>query len=662
MLALAAIRNTERQIVDFQIIALNEGAATLLCGEKNALQWKWLSELELDLDLDFTTVRDRFVQALLSGARDQFEVTSPGERGAPYLKISVSPINDLLAVTLTDIGDLKAREESFRLLFDSNPVPMWLFSPKTLGFMSVNDAALAHYGYSREQFLNMSALDIRPEEERDIAEAQLRSFNGAYHPDRDWRHLRSDGSEIQVLPYLRSLNFKDSPAILAAVFDVTDRRQAEARIAHMAHHDALTGLPNRVLFRERLDEALSRVRRHSEMLAVLCLDLDHFKSVNDTLGHPIGDLLLKAVARRLETCLREVDIVARLGGDEFAIIQSTGKGPQEASRLASRLVEEVSKPYDLDGHQVVIGVSIGIATAPSDGNTPDILLKNADMALYRAKADGRRTFCFFEPEMDARLQARRLLELDLRRALAAGEFELFYQPLVNVNSNAITGFEALLRWRHPQRGMVSPAEFIPLAEEIGLIVPLGEWVLRQACAQAATWPDTLSIAVNLSPVQFRSSNLVPAVVSALANSGLPAGRLELEITESVLLQESEGNLATLHQLRALGAHIAMDDFGTGYSSLGYLRSFPFDKIKIDQTFVRELDNNPDCIAIISAVTGLGARLGIRTLAEGVETQEQLEQLRAEGCTEVQGYLFSEPVPASDLRQLLEVCRRRERAA
>jgi diguanylate cyclase (GGDEF)-like protein len=455
-----------------------------------------------------------------------------------------------------------------------------------------------------------------------------------------------------VLIYARRLPYAQKPAILVAIVDVTERKQAEARIAYMAHYDALTDLPNRVLFNARLTELLARVRRERESLAVHCLDLDHFKGVNDTLGHPIGDELLKAVAQRLGACLRETDMVARLGGDEFAVIQFPLADPNEASTFATALIDVVSKPYEVRGHEFVIGASIGIAVAPGDGETSDALLRNADMALYRAKAEGRGTAHFFEAEMDRRVQARRMLELDLRKAFANGEFELFYQPLVNLQANAVSGFEALLRWRHPDRGMISPADFIPLAEEIGLIVPLGEWVLRQACLEAMRWPPALKVAVNLSPAQFRSRGLVQAVLTALAYSRLPANRLELEITESVLLGETEANLAMLHQLRGIGVHISMDDFGTGYSSLSYLRSFPFDKIKIDRSFVKQLTQRPDCVAIIRAVAGLGISLGIATTAEGVETQEQLERVRAEGCTEVQGYLFSPPRPAAELGEII----------
>jgi len=439
--------------------------------------------------------------------------------------------------------------------------------------------------------------------------------------------------------------------------DITDRQRAEQRIAHMARHDALTDLPNRLLFRERLAEALAGVSRGSK-LAVLFLDLDRFKGVNDTLGHPMGDELLKVVAARLRHCVRDVDTVARVGGDEFAIIQTGIEEPLDTATLARRIGEAVRAPYDLAGHAVVVDTSIGIAMSPNDGTEPDGLLKAADMALYGAKADGRGTYRFFEAAMDMRMKARRELEIALRRALAAGQFELHYQPLVNVDSKRITGCEALLRWNHPERGMIPPAEFIPVAEEIGLIVPLGEWVLRKACLDAASWPDDIKIAVNLSPTQVTNQNLVPIVVSALAAAGLAARRLEVEITESVLLHNTEANTATLHRLRELGVHISMDDFGTGYSSLSYLRKFPFDKIKIDRSFISGLPNDNESIAIVRAVAGLAANLNMTATAEGVETAEQLETIRALGCVEMQGYLFSHPVPLSQIMSLLEPQRRK----
>jgi diguanylate cyclase (GGDEF)-like protein len=443
--------------------------------------------------------------------------------------------------------------------------------------------------------------------------------------------------------------------------DITDRRVAEMRIAYMAHHDALTDLPNRTLLKEEMGKALKLTQR-GDPLGVLCLDLDHFKSVNDTLGHPIGDALLKAVAQRLRANVRPEDTVARLGGDEFAVLQIGAEQPVGATELATRLIRELNHPYELDGHQVVIGVSVGVAIAPNDGADPDILMKNADMALYRAKEDGRGTYRFFESEMDAKMQARRRLELDLRKALAVGEFEVFYQPQINLSTNAVSGFEALLRWRHPERGLVPPGEFIPLAEEIGLIGAIGRWTLRQACVQAMTWPSGIRLAVNLSPAQFKSGTLVLDVISALVDSGFTANRLELEITETVLLQDTDTTIDTLNQLRNLGVHISMDDFGTGYSSLGYLRKFPFDKIKIDRSFIHDLGDKSDSIAIVRAVAGLGSTLGIATTAEGVETPEQLAMLRKEGCTEVQGFLFSKALPASELPELLRKLKPKKDAA
>jgi diguanylate cyclase (GGDEF)-like protein len=433
--------------------------------------------------------------------------------------------------------------------------------------------------------------------------------------------------------------------------DITEQRRSEDKISHMAHHDGLTDLPNRVFFYERMEQLLMRAPQ-SGAFAVFSLDLDHFKNVNDTLGHSIGDKLLQAAAGRMRACTREADVVARLGGDEFAIVQVAFDQPADATSLATRLIEAVGAPYRLDGHQVVVGTSIGIAIAPSDGTDPNQLMKNADLALYRSKADGRNIYRFFEEQMDARMQEYRALELDLRKALANGEFTLNYQPIVNLKTGKIAACEALIRWQQPDRGCVPPLEFIPIAERTGLIVPIGEWALRRACADAAEWPEEFAVAVNVSPVQFKSADFVGVVTDALAQSGLPAGRLELEITELVLMQDDKAALALLHQLKDIGVSIAMDDFGTGYSSLGYLRSFPFDKIKIDQSFIRDLSMDEDSLAILRAVVGLGRSLGMVTTAEGVETMSQLEVLRAEGCTEAQGYFFSRPKSAAETGDLL----------
>ncbi|MDC7785418.1 EAL domain-containing protein [Rhodoplanes sp. TEM] len=428
--------------------------------------------------------------------------------------------------------------------------------------------------------------------------------------------------------------------------DITERTRAETRIAHLARHDPLTDLPNRLLFRERMDEAIARLDHTGRGFAAFIFDIDLFKSVNDTLGHSGGDALLKAVAGRLRTCIGAADTVGRIGGDEFAVIQIADADPQEAATLlAQRLLEELRAPYEIQGKQIVIGISIGIAVAPRDGRELSRILRNADLALYRAKGDGRGCWRFFEPAMDADLRLQREFEFRLREALPRQEFEIHYQPIVDLGTYRPCTVEALVRWRHPELGLIPPDKFIPVAEETGLIIPLGEWILDAACHTGATWPDHVRLAVNLSAIQFRSGNLVDAVRGALARSGLPAARLELEITESVLLQKDHGTLAVLHELAGLGVHIVLDDFGTGYSSLSYLQLFPFSKIKIDKSFVADLSSRTDCAAIVSTVTNLAKALDMGTTAEGVETWEQVTLLRAVGCREAQGWLFGRPVPA-----------------
>ncbi len=443
----------------------------------------------------------------------------------------------------------------------------------------------------------------------------------------------------------------DAGGFVATFDDVTARRRAEAQVTFLARHDPLTRLPNRAAFVERLEQAVAQAGRGSTA-AVLCLDLDHFKGVNDTLGHPVGDRLLRVAAERLSACVREVDMVARFGGDEFAVVQHAPKRSEDVALLAQRIVDTLGQPYDLDEHRLVIGASLGIALVPTDGSEPDTLLKNADIALYQAKTAGRGTYRFFAPDMDAHLKQRRQLELDLHNAVLHHEFELLYQPVVDLSTFRVCAFEALLRWNHPKRGLLGPGEFIGLTEEMGLIVPIGQWALREACRAAAAWPNDVRVAVNLSSVQFRGEDLVRTVSEALRLTSLAGGRLELEITESVLLNNSERVLSILHELRALGVHISIDDFGTGYSSLSYLRSFPFDKIKIDQSFIRDLTGNKDVAAIVRAITRMSNSLGMSTTAEGVETSDQLFQVCAEGCTEVQGYLFSVPRPASDVPLML----------
>jgi diguanylate cyclase (GGDEF)-like protein len=434
--------------------------------------------------------------------------------------------------------------------------------------------------------------------------------------------------------------------------EIAERERSQAEIQYLAHHDSLTGLGNRLLLRKQLEHALLRASRPGEGLAVLFIDLDGFKNINDTLGHQTGDNLLKCVAARIVEAVRETDKVARLGGDEFAVVQIGLEQPKAAAALASRLIETIAQTYLVDDHQLMIGASIGVAVAADGKNVLDELLKNADLAMYRAKADGRGTYRFFEPHMDACAQARRAMEFSLRTANLENAFQLYYQPLVDLNHRRVTCLEALLRWRHPEKGFVPPSDFIPLAEEIGMIVSLGEWVLRRACAEACKWPEDIKVAVNLSPVQFRYGGLSRAVQTALIDSGLPAERLELEITESVLLDRTENNIAILNELRELGVTISMDDFGTGYSSLSYLRSFRFDKVKIDRSFVGDLTDDSESLAIVRAITDLGRSFGMVTVAEGVETIEQLRCLENEGCGEVQGYLLSPPRPASEVPDLI----------
>jgi diguanylate cyclase (GGDEF)-like protein/PAS domain S-box-containing protein len=675
-----------------------------------------------------------------------------------------------------DITDLKRREDSFRMLFDSHPVPTWVWDHETFRYLAVNDAAVAHYGYSREQFLAMSVLDVRPAEDREVIRQVARGLSGSHRANRTQRHLKADGTAIVVSVHGQTLSYRGRTATLAVAIDITERKRTEdalrqtknfldtvlnyvpaaitvkdahdgryllinkkgeelfgfardqiigrttlelfepevgqvvlaqdrkaydrgsleltgrnlhaggvgddvistkklvirdaegnpehlltileditdrtraaEQLARMARHDALTGLANRMLFAEKTREALEQLSPSSGAFSILLLDLDHFKRVNDSLGHPLGDTLLKSVAQRLQEAVESTGLVARFGGDEFAILQPvTGEQKESAIALADRIRDLLVKPYDLAGHRVIVGTSIGIVLVPTDGTQFDQLMKYADLALYRAKSAGRNQYCFFESALEDKAHARLALETDLRGALRRGQFELHYQPVVNLATRAPCGAEALIRWNHPTRGMIAPIQFIPIAEDNGLIVALGDWVLRTACLDAVGWPAHIKLAVNLSSVQFRQSDLVGTVRRALADSQFPAERLELEITETVLLQKNDENIALLHQLKGIGASIVLDDFGTGYSSLSYLKMFPWDKIKIDRSFVDEIETRADCRAIVCAVIGLGHSLDIATTAEGIETHEQWTLLRAAGCGLGQGYLFGRPVPKADL--------------
>ena len=503
------------------------------------------------------------------------------------------------------------------------------------------------YGLSPEQ--------VRPgTTAREILEHRIANGTSAgISPDDYIKRVFRETADVQTLPDGRIISIQrqwlPDGSVLTTHEDITDRRQNEAKVAFMAHHDLLTGLPNRTFFMEKIEEAGARLRRRGEAFTVFMLDLDRFKDVNDSLGHPAGDALLKEMAERLRASLRETDVLARLGGDEFAILQSGEPDQRDAAiMLAVRIVEIVAKPFDLDGRKVSVGTSIGISLAPQDGVDPDELLKRADLALYRTKAAGRNGFNFFNPEMTAEADARHRLENELRDALARDQFELHYQPVVDVMTREPRGAEALIRWRHPTRGLVAPDRFISLAEDTGLIVQLGAWILRQACVDAASWPPHIKLAINLSAVQFRKGDLFDLILCALVDSGLPPERLEIEITESVLLENETNYRVVLQQLKNIGISIVLDDFGTGYSSLGYLTTFPVDKIKIDKSFTQGLLERADCAAVVASVLTLARGLDIATTAEGVETEDQFEMLQAAGVNLAQGWLFGRPCPAAEL--------------
>ena len=679
----------------------------------------------------------------------------------------------------SDITDLKEQEASFRLLFESNPTPLYVVHRETLAFKAVNDAALTLYGHSRERFLAMTMLDTRPK--RDHAEFLRLAQQGSmfdYPGLRSWTHLREDGREISVVPYTKPLTIDGQPMCLVSIVDLTDRQRAEdevrktkaflrsvvesipvgvfvkdmhnegryviynracealvgrnreeiigrtdrevfspseadrfaaqdaevirrddllvlpaetvtrgdgdvrtfltrklpitgvgddparyivgisediteqqlmaSRLEHQAYHDTLTGLPNRLLLRRRLEAML----RGPGCMALHYIDLDGFKLVNDTLGHRVGDGLLKAAASRLGGVLSASDMAARLGGDEFVVLQDSVSDPLAFTGLAHRLVEVLSAPYDVDGQHIVVGASIGVALSAEGSSDPDQLLLDADTALYAAKAGPRGSFRIFDPQMNVEARARRELANEVMHALERQQFVLFYQPFVNVKSGTLAGFEALIRWQHPVRGLIPPGDFIPVAEDLGMIGAIGKWVVGQACRDAASWPVSCRVAVNLSPCQFEERDLVESVEAAIAQTGLDPTRLELEITETVLLEESEKNLQILRGLQRLGVTIALDDFGTGYSSLSLLQRFTVDKIKIDRSFTRGLPIDRGSLAVLRAVVALAGSLDIQTTAEGVETEAQFSCIKAEGCDAVQGWLLGRPMPADEVHGLL----------
>ena len=619
VMAFAVVHDEARRPADFQVVDLNAAAAKLLGAPAEGLRWRRLSEDGLSLAAEPLAERLRQLIAT-GGASERFELTLHGEAAARIVGVNLTRMDDLFCATLTDITEFKQREESYRLLFAANPMPMWIVDAHTRRLLAVNDAAIEHYGYSRDRFLAMSTDDLR----LDGVEVDEAFVEADAHAGRHERHRRADGEPIDALVFARAITYAGVPAELTAIADITERRRAAAEAAYLARHDALTGLSNRADFNARLMSAIDDGRQGRRRLAICCIDFDLFKDVNDTYGHATGDRLLRLVAQRLRETLGERDFAARLGGDEFAVVLDAVASLEAMEATAARMVEALSAPYPIDGIDVKIGASVGIALFPADGASADELSKNADLALYQAKSDGGWRHRFFQQDLQRAALERRELEADLRDALAERQLEVHYQPLVDISGRQVTGFEALLRWRHPTRGMIAPND----------------------------WPKEIAVAVNLSAVQFGAANLTQTVISALAQSGLAPQRLELEITESTLLADTAAIAATLHALRRFGVRIALDDFGTGYSSLSHLRGFPFDKIKIDRSFVKDLGERRDCTAIITAISTLARSLGIATTAEGVETAEQLDFLRAQGCTQAQGFLFSPARPRADLAALL----------
>jgi diguanylate cyclase (GGDEF)-like protein/PAS domain S-box-containing protein len=563
--------------------------------------------------------------------------------------------------TIEDITERRKLEQErdrnyafLREIIDHIPTQITVKDAIDHRYVLVNSVAETQFGLSRDDIVGKSVSELFPEEHAKIITGEddraLQSKEGLFIDEHLWQ-TKLFGPRFITSKRIAIRDSAGEPRYLINVVeDVTERRRADEKIAHLAHYDALTDLPNRVLFREQIERELRKANQ-GEQFALLYIDIDEFKGINDSLGHHVGDELLKKVATRCRGCSKPGDLIARLGGDEFAVIQTAIGSTAEVENFVARVYEAIRQPCQCLGHQLSTDASIGIALAPRDGTELDQLIKHADLAMYAAKAGGRRIHRFFESAMDASAKARLTMEQDLRQALVDGSFEIHYQPLVDLCRDEVTGCEALLRWRHPERGMISPAEFIPVAEDTGLINELGDWVLRTACAEAATWPDHIRLAVNVSPVQLKCQTLALKIAGALAATGLKASRLELEITEAVLIRDDEAALAILHQLRAVGVRIALDDFGTGFSSLSYLKRFPFDKIKIDRCFVSDISETDGSSSIVQAVVNIAAALHMTTTAEGVETEAQRELLRRLGCTEMQGYLFSAAKPAAMVRQL-----------
>lgn len=650
ILALSALETAAGQSQDYQILSINNAAARFLGVSAEDIRFRLLSEAGAASGL--LRLLDECGLARAHGVTApslELEYRIDGE--IVSLQVGVAETGGLLAVTLMDVREIRNRETLFRSLFDDNPVPMYVRQAHGGAFLNVNAAALSLYGCDRGAFLALGLGDLEAGVEGSSATVG--------HHERHTRHRTAGGIELDVIEYAREIRVGGEPATLSTIVDVTERKRAEDRISFLAHHDPLTGVGNRTTFTQEIEQAVATAVAGRQPFALLLIDLDNFKAVNDTLGHAAGDSLLVEMVGRIRGLLRRSDLVARLGGDEFAILLRGALNRSDVEALARRIIQAIGEPHAYEGHRLSVGASLGGAIAPTDARDAKTLLKCADLALYRSKRDGKGTFHFFEPEMDAEMRDRRELEFELRCADLDRELELHYQPIISVKSGSLRGFEALVRWRNPRRGMVSPAEFIPLAEETGLIEAIGRWVLNEACRQAAKWPRDLVIAVNASAVQFRQGQLAEAIGQALAKSGLEPSRLEIEITESVLLADTGANLAVLQRLREIGVRIALDDFGTGYSSMTYLRRFQFSRLKIDRSFVRDIGSSRESMAIVRAIIGLGENLGIDTTAEGVETAAQLEALRQERCGEIQGFLFSPPVDEVGATRIIEAYRGRE---
>jgi diguanylate cyclase (GGDEF)-like protein/PAS domain S-box-containing protein len=580
--------------------------------------------------------------------------------GRSYVIINKPLVTGGWVATIEDITERRKLEQErdrnhafLREIIDHIPTQITVKDARDGHYVLVNSVAEEQFGASSGDIVGKTAHDLFPPDqvEKILADdvSALRSHETAFSGEHRWETRL--GTRIITSKRLAIRDKAGEPRyLLNVVEDITERRAADEKIAHLAHYDSLTDLPNRVLFRDRIERVLKNTA-DGRQLALFYIDIDEFKGINDSLGHHIGDELLKTVARRIRGCIKDTDLIARLGGDEFAVVQTAISSVDEAADLVQRIHEAIRQPYQCLGHQLSTDASIGIAMAPKDGTDHDQLIKNADLAMYAAKSGGRRTHRFFEPSMGARAKARLNMEQDLRQALVDGSFEVHYQPVVDLGRNEISGCEALLRWRHSERGMISPAEFIPIAEDTGLINELGDWVLRTACAEAATWPELIRLAVNVSPVQLKNQTLALRIAGALAASGLQASRLEIEITEAVLIRDDVAAVAILHQLRDFGVRIALDDFGTGFSSLSYLKRFPFDKIKIDRCFVSDISEVDASSSIVQAVVNIAAALNMTTTAEGVETDAQRELLRKLGCTEMQGYLFSAPKPGAEVKKM-----------